>query len=85
MFDKNFESSWRLGRKELVVRDKDDHHQVAYEMRAKVAKHVEENDSMMITPTKVDASNLVQRNSTNPSFRKALNCSTRNRKKASRI
>ena len=41
--------------------DKDDHHQVAYEMRAKVAKHVEENDSMMITPTKVDASNLVQK------------------------
>ena len=30
-------------------------------MRAKVAKHVEENDSMMITPTKVDASNLVQK------------------------
>lgn len=36
--------------------------QVAREMKSKVTKHVEDNnDSMLITPTKVDASNLVQK------------------------
>jgi brefeldin A-inhibited guanine nucleotide-exchange protein len=36
--------------------------QVAHEMKSKVTKHVgDNNDSILITPTKVDASNLVQK------------------------
>ena len=34
---------------------------VAHEMKSNVTKHVEDTESMMITPTKVDASNLVQK------------------------
>ena len=58
---------------------------VAHEMKSKVTKHVEDTESMMITPTKVDASNLVQKKLDKSEFQECVKLFNKKPKRVSAL